>query len=91
MKRSDKLTSHLMIKSQHHQRRMWDCCDFAIIVFLRTGNNKNSKKRIDNIKPFLKIIYFFDDVLGLSITFYKDDDKICPDSTELLEGRIWSL
>lgn len=26
-----------------------------------------------------------------SITFYKDDDKICPDSTELLEGRIWSF
>lgn len=89
MKRSDKPTSYLMIKANTNSE--WDCCDFAIIA-LSEDWKQEQQKRIDNIKPFSKDCMLLSMMYSdASITFYKDDDKICPDSTELLEGRIWSF
>ncbi|MDV3622536.1 hypothetical protein CMU83_15940 [Elizabethkingia anophelis] len=89
MKRSDIPTSYLMIKANTNSE--WDCCDFAIIS-LSEDWKKEQQKRIENIKPFsndyMLLSMMYSDA---SITFYKDDNEICPDSTDLLEDRIWSF
>ncbi|REC61349.1 hypothetical protein DRF65_16460 [Chryseobacterium pennae] len=89
MKRSDIPTPYLMIKAITNSE--WDCCDFAII-FISEDWKKEQQKRLENIKPFsddymlISMMY-----CDQSITFFKDDNEICPDSTDLLEDRIWSF
>lgn len=89
MKISDKPTEHIMIKAITNST--WDWCDFAII-HLTDEWKKEQKKRLDIINPYtndytlISMMYF-----EQSCTFYKDDDTICPDSSELLDEKVWAF
>lgn len=88
MKISEIPTEHIMVNAKTNSE--WDWCDFAIIHISQEWK-KEQRKRLDNIKPFsddylLLSMMYYDE----SITFFKDDSEICPDSAELLDERQWA-
>lgn len=89
MKISEKPTEYLLLKARTNSE--WDVCDYAIVPISEDWKNE-LQKRLTSIEPFTEDPMFLSmNYYDTTIEFYKDDHRIMPDSSELLEDKEWAF
>lgn len=89
MKISAQSTEYVLLNARTNSQ--WDICNFAIVSISEEWKNE-LQKRFALIEPFSTDPMFTStSYYDTGVEFYRDDDKLMPDSSELLNGKEWSF